>query len=94
MDFRGTNAQTSYGAFPPVMTPATWATGTSLSHWQGPTTAAPSLPVTQQGGVNAIMNPSVAPGVQNRTLRAFEMQTLRDLGYTLDPTLVSDWSTY
>lgn len=73
--FAGPQAVAAYGTRPPVYAPPSFQCGSSLSHWQS--------------GIGAVMEPSIAAGVARRTYAAFEIATLRDLGYTnaADPNL-------
>ncbi len=68
--FTGANAVAAYGSNPTINSSATFAPGTSLSHW----------------GNNliglAVMPGSVMSGVQVRQYAAFEVGALKDLGYT------------
>jgi len=84
LDFRGTNTQTSFGSFPPIYSPNPFQSGSSISHWQL------IAPIPS----NAVMRPAVAAGVSNRAYLPFEIQTLRDLGYTVNVTAVPDWNLY
>jgi len=73
--FNGSNAQTSLGVKPPVRSPSPFEIGSSLSHWDK--TATDAL------GVSAVMTEVISRGTTNRTFAAFEIQTLRDLGYAI-----------
>jgi hypothetical protein len=66
----GADATSEYGSNPPMYAPASFASGSSLSHWHSSLAGA------------AVMPPSVAPGVTVRTYAEFELGALRDLGYT------------
>lgn len=70
--FAGPNAVAVYGAPVPLYTPATWATGSSVSH------------VNQLGGY--VMNPFSGYGLEVRVLTPVEIAILRDLGYTVRDT--------
>jgi len=82
--FNGTNATSSLGQAPPIYTPNPYQSGSSVSHWQ----------LTSPIPSNAVMRPSVANGVSNRTYQAFEIQALKDLGYSLAASAVADWNVY
>jgi len=68
--FRGTNATTTYGSFPPIYAPSSWQPGSSISHWD---------PNIVGGGV---MVPAIYYGATNRMYAAVEYSALRDLGFT------------
>ena len=71
--FGGPNAVAAYGGYVPLYTPATWSSGSSISHVDPARVAADTY----------FMEPfySYGPGV--RTLGAVERGILRDLGYTV-----------
>jgi hypothetical protein len=80
IDWRGPIA-TSYAqaqwavtppAGPPIYTPNTWASGSSIGHWQD------SAPIP--GGT--VMRPAIAAGTTNREFEPFEIAVFQDLGYT------------
>lgn len=70
--YTGSNATAFEGGNIPIYTPNTFDNGSSIAHWD------PSY------DVNAIMNPSLASGIQKRTYSGFEVRVLQDLGYTVD----------
>jgi hypothetical protein len=85
VQFRGSNATATFGAFPPIHTPTTFASGTSMSHWQL------NSPIPS----STVMRPSLANGVDNRQYQEFEKQALADLGYDLViPSNASHWNLY
>lgn len=65
----GTLATASYGSNPPIYAPSPFEDGSSLAHWDSAAAGSPVMP------------PSIAPGVENRTYAAFEIEALKDLGY-------------
>lgn len=74
--FTGANATIANGAVnPKIYAPGTFASGSSLSHWDTPT-----FPT-------AVMRHSTAAGVTTRQYQAFEIGGLQDLGFTnaVDP---------
>lgn len=75
--FRGPLAKAQYGAYPPVYTPSTWASGSSISHWINTISGSP------------VMKYSIGYGVAVRTYAPFELKALADLGYTLPVVVVA-----
>lgn len=86
IEFRGTNAQSSYptSVFPRVYTPVSFVSGSSVSHWQfnSPTPSA------------AVMRHAISANTMNRTYQTFELKALQDLGYTLAVSGTKDWHLY
>lgn len=80
LDFRGTNAVATFGGNPPIYSPASFAGGSSISHWQ----------LGIPGG--AVMFPAIANGTEQRTYAPWEIGALQDLGYIV--TAVGDWDMY
>lgn len=75
--FVGPNAQALYGGPVPIYAPATYAPGSSLTHWNEG-----SLP-------NALMSNSLAAGQIIRAPTDIDWAAMRDLGWTLVPEPVS-----
>lgn len=72
--FRGPEATSVYGSYPPIYAPSTWSDGSSVTHW------ADSVPA------DAIMRWSYTAGEVRRTYLDFEIAALEDLGYDLGTT--------
>ena len=70
--FTGSNTNTFAGQDIPIYTPDPYEDGSSMAHWD------PSY------DSSAVMNPALAPGIENRSYRAFEVRALQDIGYTVD----------
>ncbi len=68
--FLGANATAAFGSNPPVYAPATFAAGSSISHF-----STGDIP----GG--AVMEHAISPGTQKRTYAPVEIGTFIDLGY-------------
>lgn len=69
--FTGANAVSVYGTGVPLYTPASFADGSSLSHWDD-----------IAGLSDKVMSYSINPGEVNRAWSALEVAALTDLGYT------------
>jgi hypothetical protein len=75
--FRGPLAKAQYGSYPPVYTPSTWASGSSISHWINTLSGSP------------VMKHAIGYGVSVRAYAPFELKALADLGYTLPVEVVA-----
>ena len=69
--FVGPRARETLSVPPEIYAPSPYQSGSSISHWGFST------------DLDAIMLPSVAPGVQKRTYLDWELQALGDLGYNV-----------
>jgi cysteine-rich repeat protein len=67
--FAGSRSETAYGSFPPVFAPDPFLEGSSIGHWSFAT------------GADGVMLPAVERGERRREYKAWELQTLGDLGY-------------
>ena len=66
---RARGQTTAYGSFPPVFAPDPFLEGSSIGHWSFAT------------GADGVMLPAVERGKRRREYKAWELQTLGDLGY-------------
>ncbi|NUP90277.1 MAG: hypothetical protein HUU25_10730 [Candidatus Sumerlaeia bacterium] len=84
--FEGTEAENVLGFFPPIYTPATFAPGSSVGHWQFD-------PPTPPG---AVMHWVFFFGQEKRVYEPFELGALQDLGYSIvtTPTAAEGWQLY
>jgi cysteine-rich repeat protein len=67
--FAGSRSDAAFGSFPPVFAPNPFLEGSSIGHWSFAT------------GDDAVMLPAVERGERRREYKAWELQTLGDLGY-------------
>jgi cysteine-rich repeat protein len=67
--FAGSRAEAAFGSFPPVFAPDPFLEGSSIGHWSFAT------------GADGVMLPAVERGERRREYKAWELQTLGDLGY-------------
>jgi cysteine-rich repeat protein len=67
--FAGSRAEAAFGSFPPVFAPDPFLEGSSIGHWSFAT------------GDDGVMLPAVERGERRREYKAWELQTLGDLGY-------------
>jgi cysteine-rich repeat protein len=67
--FAGSRAEVAFGSFPPVFAPNPFLEGSSIGHWSFLT------------GADGVMLPAVERGERRREYKAWELQTLGDLGY-------------
>jgi cysteine-rich repeat protein len=67
--FAGSRSDAAFGSFPPVFAPDPFLEGSSIGHWSFAT------------GADGVMLPAVGRGEQRREYKAWELQTLADLGY-------------
>jgi cysteine-rich repeat protein len=67
--FAGSRSDAAFGSFPPVFAPDPFLEGSSIGHWSFLT------------GDDAVMLPAVDRGERRREYKAWELQTLGDLGY-------------
>lgn len=72
--FAGPNAEAAYGGPVPLYTPATWTSGSSLTHLD---------PAHAPAGTTYLMDPSDGYGPGVRVLTPVEAGMLADLGYTV-----------
>jgi len=67
--FAGSRAEAAFGSFPPVFAPDPFLEGSSIGHWSFLT------------GADGVMLPAVDRGERRTEYKAWELQTLGDLGY-------------
>jgi cysteine-rich repeat protein len=67
--FAGSRSDAAFGSLPPVFAPDPFLEGSSIGHWSFAT------------GNDAVMLPAVERGERRREYKAWELQTLGDLGY-------------
>jgi hypothetical protein len=68
---------------PPLYTPATFACGSSVNHWDSPDTN-PAIPA------NVVMQPSVGFGDMRRTYHDLDLAALADIGYDITAGALPD----
>lgn len=77
--FHGTSTNTAFGSNPPIYTPASFAPGSSMAHWDNGIIPTP------------VMTYSETNGVEKRHYQPFEIETLVDLGYHLRTNAAKHW---
>ncbi|MBI1291635.1 hypothetical protein GC173_10395 [bacterium] len=94
VEFRGAQSIADYAGgatFPRVDTPAVFAAGSSVSHFQSPNSITSGSPTPEA----TVMQRSTPPNTERREFVAFELGALEDLGYTIKNTSSSrDWLMY
>jgi hypothetical protein len=85
VNYRGTNGMANYGSPIPIYAPASFAVGSSIGHWDTGTVTG-----------NPVMKHATPPATERRTYETFEIETLKDLGYTIVTVAAeaSNWQYY